>query len=258
MTYLQDKKRKQQKTLFVVLSVCLVLTMFIGVGKLLGFLRPLSSSTVSTTNSLAQDSSTSLLKAFTTKEELYNEILRLEEEIKNLKNQETKYTLQENELVELRSLLGVKENNILSKGVLRRVSEVSIYGTFYVEGDAPKKVGSQILNKEGYLVGTISDTSNGRAQVIHVDSYKETLKAEVLDEETNFDLTKSGRGVLIAKVPQDTEVEMGSLVVVPYKGTKIPLGRIISETSDEKNPYKEVYVRVGSNPKVDYQYLVVE
>jgi cell shape-determining protein MreC len=124
-------------------------------------------------------------------------------------------------------------------------SNRSIYGTFIVEGNGQVDLNQNdiVVDRFGSALGLVTDTSNGKTNVVGLDALKDPIDLTLLNGQISLKTIGLSRYVLVAKIPRETEIEVGDVAIVT--GTNIKVGSVVDFSKDEKEPFKEVYIRMS-------------
>jgi cell shape-determining protein MreC len=245
MTYLQDKKRKQDRLLKYTIAVVVFVLIVVGTYRVQDVLYNIPSQIAAFFGKTLDGVSTRVSGSFSTKAQLQTKVNELETELAQYRQKEGRYALQELELQDLRAALYANSSEY-RKAKVNAVSSLSLYGTFLIE--APKEIIIQetdyIVGDSGSLIGIVTQASDNKGTIQSLDRLQTAVSVFLLDSNLELSVTGLSRGVLIAKVPRDTEIEIGDVVVLSADQT-IPVGTVIEFSRDERNPYTEVYIRMN-------------
>lgn len=245
MTYLQDKKKKRDFYFKVAALVVAVGCFVLGATTIKKILAPIANGIFGTGGEVFSKVSSGVETGITTKSSLIKQVQELEIENQNLKTKEESYSIQEEELESLRQALGLAEEG--SVRIFARVtSPRSVYGTFLLKTNKDQTVKEQenVIDIYGNALGIITKIDKDVVTVTGYDALENGVSVYLLDGEMNLDAVKLSRGVLVAKIPRETIVEVGDVAVI--SGTQIKLGNVVDFSKDEKDPFKEVYIRMSA------------
>ena len=246
MTYLQDKKRKRD--LYVKVSLCILafVCFLFGANTIRSTVLPVSNKIFGTSGQVLSKVGSSFSSGITTKSALQERIRNLEEENQNFKLKQESYLIQESELQGLRQALAISDEGTASV-FGKIVSARSVYGTFLIKTEyANVKTGDMVIDALGGGLGVVSTISDNTIMAIGFDSLKDPVSLYLLDADMTLDALKHSRGILMARVPREAEVQIGEVAV--FSGTQIKAGTVVDFSKDEKDPFKEVYIRMSAKP----------
>jgi cell shape-determining protein MreC len=247
MTYLQDKKKKRDVYIKVLLALSALVCFLLGATTIKDTLLPVANGIFGTGGQAFNKVGVGVSNSFTTKSALQGRVRELEAENLTLKTKEENYLIQENELQGLRQALDLSEqvgNTVFGKITSAR----SVYGSFLVRtGSTGTQQGDIVLDSLGSLLGFVSTVDGVTVTAIGLDSLKDPVELYLLDSDTTLEAGRQSRGVLMAKVPRETIIEVGEVAV--FSGTQIKVGTVVDFSKDEKDPFKEVYIRMSAKVK---------
>jgi cell shape-determining protein MreC len=244
MTYLQDKKRKRDLYFKVFSGAVLAALFLFGATYVVKFLSPLAYGVFGNGGKVLRTTSDGVTNAITTKASLQDIVRKLEDENQTLKTKEEIYNIQEKEIVDLRQALALKDEGSITI-FTKVISARSVYGTFLLANSAEGtiKEGDSVVDKLGNGLGLVGRVDRSVVTVLSYDSLKVPLQLNLLNSEITVEALKMSRAVLVAKVPRETMVEVGDIAVSP--DNQIKVGVVIDYSKDEKDPFKEIYIRMS-------------
>ena len=251
MTYLQDKKLKQDK-LIKRLSIFAVAVLFlVGINKVQYFVFP----SISKLLGIAPAGADLFGENFISRNLKTRARLAIENESLKNKISEMEYSRVQSALIEsenqsLRAILQADQNSS-NKILVKSLQDSSVYGTIIINSGLNKniKVGDFLLGAHSGLIGTVSSVSEKNATVDIISSVDSGIEMLTPASGIRILAKPESRGVLFANVPRETELEVGESVVLA--GNQNILVGIVAETvGDEKTPFKKVLIRLTD----EYRY----
>ncbi|MEN9852528.1 MAG: rod shape-determining protein MreC [Candidatus Parcubacteria bacterium] len=258
MTYLQDKKKRQDTFVTYILISVVIILVLLGVQKSQRFFFNFVAQLTTVTDSTVRNITSSITNASLDKKELQKRITALEAELEVYKQKEGSYALQEIELLSLRNALNATSSGF-TKTKVSVQSNTSLYGTVLVDTSRLKTVqsGSFLVGDSGSLIGEIVYTGAKNTSVQLLDTISNPIPVFLLNSDITLNARGKSRGVLIAEVARDANIVLGDIVVLSSE-RDIPIGTVVEFSKDEKNPFKEVYIRMNDTLKNSTNFYILQ
>lgn len=258
MTYLQDKKKRQDAFIKYTLICVVIVLAFLGMQKIQNVFFISASQVATLSNTTVNGITSSVAMASLDKKGLQKKVSQLQAELEVYKQKEGSYTLQEIELQELRAALSAIPSDYTKTKVLLQ-SSTSLYGTVLLDTRNLKTVslGSHMVGDSGSLIGSVVSTGAKNTSVQLLDASPNPTSVFLLNSDITLNARGKSRGVLIAEVARDATIELGDIVVLANE-KNIPIGTVVEFSKDEKNPFKEVYIRMNDTVKNSTHFFILQ
>jgi cell shape-determining protein MreC len=257
MTYLQDKRNRSnlfQKRLIILLVILMAL---FGMSQIKDFVAPtvysLFKKSSNASNFLTKNSFWSY---FTSKKNLVEENNSLKERLVISEQEKNKIEMIDIQNNEFRAALGSLPEN--SKKVLVTSNIKSdLYNSIIVNAGKDKniQVAQLLLGSNGAMIGSVTEVYAENSKIQFIDDKAVSTPLLALDSNLNLEASGSTRGVLSAKLPRDSVIEIGEVVVLK-SNPLVVVGEVAEIRGDERNPFKEVLVRLKDQYRYS-QYIYV-
>lgn len=258
MTYLQDKKQRQDKQIKIIFIFIVLALLFLGIAKIQKYILSGVSKALGILPS-QQDifGGNFISRNLKTRARLSNENETLKKTISAMEYTESQSAQVRAENEKLKNILQSGPAT-KSKTLVSALEDSYVYGTLIVNSGKNKniKTGDILAGTHSGLLGFVTGVTDNTATVSLIESNNSAVDVVTLNSGIRITVRSESRGAMSSNIPRDTNLEIGESVVLADR-TEILVGTVTDVLGDEKTPFKKVLIMLADQYRYSpYLYVV--
>jgi len=184
----------------------------------------------------------------------------IEEQYKSLLVENNRLKELEQENLNLRKLLELKENDQYNLAVVNILSRDNVNrNILIVDGgrDRGIEVGQAVVISDGIVIGKVIEVSLDSSKVRLLTDNLSKLAVKVGGDRTVSGILTGSLGLVmdLSFIPQEQEIKKGDIVVSADVDPKIPSGLVVGQIEEVEFSQEEVFKKASVLPLVNYEVL---
>lgn len=243
MSYLQDRKSKNKRTLRVFLVVLVLLLFVVFRIPIFSFLSRVSQKVFKPVLVLGNNTGSGL-SSFVSTFRLKRSLLQENENLKIKLNEALVRNITTDSLVDennkLKEILGRKSGGELILGNILSKPNQSLYDVLIIDIGSllGVEVGQEVFAFGNVPIGRVTEVFDSSSKVTLFSSWKEKTEVILDGSDVFMNIVGRGGGNFEMILPRDFEVENGQEVVLPGSGPHV-VATVVSVISDPRDAYKK-------------------